>query len=457
MARRLLLVLPAIAVGIVLWMLLTAGAPRGVDSVRVFGGPTWGISTLSWLLEVSTLDHGRRTPSPGRPLRLLVRAGDVEREWTGVSDADGYAEARVTLAAALTADPWLRVEARDTGVLLAEGTLSAPLATWQKDARREGGWLPGRTSGEVLLRVAALQGTLAVPFPGELLIEASRLPPASPNDTLPPTSPVPALELALELDGGERLLTRDATRLTDAHGRARVLVRPLEHAIRLQVTAHTRATPQGQPALVGQWTGALPVMAGALHASLDGARLLVRSPIASDLAFVSLVTERERLAGYLLALAPDGNGLASGSLELEPELLARLREGPTYAVVSSAYDKRSPSAVGWPLFAATLGPSLLPAHTFDAPDQLLLDGSVLALGRERELRLGRRRLGAYGLGLVGAALLVTFGYSVRTRASRAADGPAALDLTSQRWAIGLAVACIVLAVAALLFFALSSR
>jgi hypothetical protein len=439
----------------VLWTLLTAGAPRAVDSVRVFGGPTWGISTLSWLLSVSTLDAGRHTPSPGRPLRLLVRAGDVEREWTGVSDADGHAEARVTFKAALTADPWLRVEARDTGALLAEGRVSAPLATWQNDARREGGWLPGRASGDVALRVAALQGTLAVPFPGELVIEARRLPPVSADGTLPAlTEPVPALELGLELEGGERLPTRDAALLTDAQGRARVPIRPLEHAIRLQVTAHTRATPHGQPALVGQWTGALPVKAGALHASLDGSRLRVSSPIAADAAFVSLVTERERLAGYVLGLAPDADGLASGSLDIEPELLTRLREGPAYAVVSSEYDKRSPSAVGWPLWAATLERSPLPAHTFDAPDQLLHDGSPRALARERELRLGRRRLGAYGLGLVGAALLVTFGYCVRARAAAA---PAALDLTSQRWAVGLAVGCIVLAVAALLFFALSSR
>jgi hypothetical protein len=198
-------------------------------------------------------------------------------------------------------------------------------------------------------------------------------------------------------------------------------------------------------------------MAGALHASLDGTRLRVSSPIAADTGFVSLVTERERLAGYVLGLSADADGLASGSLELEPELLARLREGPAYAVVSSQYDKRSPSAVGWPLLAAPLGAWPLPAYTFDAPDQLLLDGSLGALARQRERLLGRRRLAALGLGLVGAALLVVFGYSVRARAPQASYGPAALELTSQRWAIGLAAACIVLAVAALLFFALSSR
>jgi hypothetical protein len=457
MARRLLLVLPAIAVGIVLWTLLTAGAPRAVDTVRVLGGPTWGISTLSWLVSVSTLDDGRRSPSPGRPLRVLVRAGNVEREWTGVSDADGHAEARVTFATPLVADPWVRVEARDTGALLVEGTLSAPLENWQKDARREGGWLPGRASGDVALRVAPLEGTLAVPFPAELVIEARRVPPASAGNTSPAALPAPGLELGLELEGGERMPTPDATLLTDAQGRARVLVRPLEHAIRLQVTAHARASPDAQPTLVGQWTGALPVLAGALHASLEGAELRVRSPIAADTAFVSLITERERLAGYILGLAPDADGLASGRLELEAPVLARLRDGPAYAVVSSAYDKRSPSAVGWPLFAAAPAASALPAHTFAAPDQLLLDGSERALARELELRRGRRRLAALGLGLVGAALLVAFGYSVRRRASHAADGPGALDLASQRWAIGLALGCIVLAVAALIFFALWSR
>jgi len=455
MARRLLLVLPAIAVGIVLWTLLTAGAPRAVDSARVLGGPTWGISTLSWLLSVSTLDAGRRSPSPGRPLRLLVRAGNVEREWTGRSDADGHAEARVTFATPLAEAPWVRVEARDTGALLAEGTVSATPATWQSEARREGGWLPGRASGEVALRIAPLEGTLAVPFPAELVIEASRVLPASAAAASPAAVPAPGLEIGLELEGAEQLPPGGATRLTDAQGRVRVRVRPLEHAIRAQVTAHARAAAEGQPALVGQWSGALHVLAGAWHASLEGAELRVRSPIAADTAFVSLVTERERLAGYVLGLVPDSDGLASGRLELEAPLLARLRDGPGYAVVSSAYDKRSPSAVGWPLLAATTAPWPVPAHTFAAPDQLLLDGSEQASARELELRRARRRRAALGLGLVGAALLAAFAYSVR--ASHAAEKPAALGLASQRSAIGLAVGCIVLAVSALIFFALSSR
>ena len=233
-----------------------------------------------------------------------------------------------------------------------------------------------------------------------------------------------------------------------AQGRARVAIRPQEHAIVLRVRARAAAT--GTPELTGQWYGAVPVTPGALHAALDGSRLLVRSPIPRDLAFVSLVDSERRLAGYVLELTPDAEGGARASVELEPSLLRRAQTEDLFAVASSQPDKRSASSVGWPLRHGAE-----PGSSFDAPDQLLLDGSAMVLARECEQRRRRRWTAASLLGLVGALTLAAFVRALRRPVQR--GGPDALQLGSQRWWIGLALACLLLGLGALAYFGLLQR
>lgn len=415
------------------------------------GGPTRGSTSASWLVFVERLDAGQRSPSPGRPLRVSVRAGAQNASWTGTSDRSGLAEVRIELERPLDSDASVRIET-DDGALLAEGAVALSGENWRSAARRRGGWLPGQqlpgqAGSELWLRVAPAQGTFAVPFSSELSIEVTRGPAlaAASGGSFSGALPVSGARLELELSGAE---PSTATARSDAQGRARVAIRPQEHAIVLRLAA--RASAAGAPELVGQWYGALPVTPGALHAELDGTRLLVRSPIPRDVAFVSLVDSERRLAGYVLELTPDAEGGARASVELAPPLLERVQTEDVFAVASSEPDKRSASSVGWPL-----RPGAEPASSFDAPDQLLLDGSAGVLARESELRRKRRWTAALLLSVVGALTLAAFARELRRPAER--DGPDALRLVSQRWWIGLALACLLLGLGALAYFGLLQR
>jgi len=450
--RRLLLALPAVAVGIVLWAVLTAGWARPVDVARVAGGPTRGATTLSWLLSVEHLDEGQRQPSSERPIRLELQAGAVRAAWSGRTDRSGHAEARIELARALERDPWVRIEATDTGAILAEGAAALTQEDWRQGARQRGGWLPGQQHGELWLRVAPTEGTLAVPFSTELVIEVTSGAAlgSAPGGLMSGAQPAAGIPIALELSGAER--TSGAPLLeTGADGRARVGIRPLEHAVVLRAWAPgaTSAAPAR-----GQWYGALPVTPGALHVALAGSRLAVRSPIPRDHAFVSLVDRERRFAGYSLELSPDSDGGASASLELAPELLARAANEALFAVVSSEPDKRSASAVGWPL-----QPHTQPALTFDVADRLLLDGSDGVRERERHARLERRQLAAALLALVGSLMLGVFAHELRRPRSASApqDPPAELVFTPQRWWIILALGCLLCGVVLLTYFGLLQR
>jgi hypothetical protein len=458
--RRLLLALPAVAVSIVLWAVLTAGWAQPVEVARVLGGPTRGSTSLSWLVFVERLEAGQRRPSPRRALRVSARAGTQSASWTGQSDPAGLAEVRIELERPLDSDPSVRIESAD-GVLLAEGVAALSGENWRSAARRHGGWLPGQqlagpAGNELWLRVAPAEGTFAVPFASELIIEVTRGPAlaAASGGLLFGAQPVSGAELELELSGAEPAIARARS---DAGGRARVAIRPQEHAIVLRLAAH--ASAPGAPALTARWYGALPVTPGALHAALEGTHLLVRSPIPRDMAFVSLVDGERRLAGYLLELTPDAEGGARASVELTPPLLRQAQLEDVFAVASSEPDKRSASSVGWPLRR-----ELEPAWTFDAPDQLLLDGSAGALARESAQRRQRRWTAALLLSLVGALTLGAFARELRAPRRGHPSGPEAqlagadtLQLGSQRWWIGLALACLLLGLGALAYFGLLQR
>lgn len=464
MLHRLLLMLPAVAVGIVLWAVLATGWPSPVTMARVVGGPTPGASVLAWQLTVQRLARERREPSPGLGVRLIVDAGAEHVAWSGTTDAAGRVEARVQLASPLREPARVRVESSE-GQLLAEGNVELGGNEWRKGLRRTGGALPGKRQGKLWVDVWAAEGALAVPFASELAIVVSGggLDRSSP-DRVTGIQGIAGAELRVELSGAERTAP-DAPLRTDERGRVRLGIRPLEHAILLQVRAHLPAGVDGtrgpdRPAFVapvagpasGEWYGALPVTPGALHAALDGTQLVVRSPIPRDMAFVSLTDARYRLAGYLLPLQPDAEGGASASVPLDAQLLADADE--LWAVVSSEPDKRSTSAVGWRI--QTTMPSD-PAVTFDVADQLLLDGSAGVLQRERTARLARRRVAATLLALVGAAMVATFSLEARRSAQRAAVAPAELALTSQRWWLSLALCCLLLGIGALAYFGLLQR
>jgi hypothetical protein len=468
MLRRLLLVLPALAVGIVLWAVLTTGWPAPVSIARVVGGPTLGTNTLSWLLSVQRLEDERRVPSPGLGVRVSVENGTDRAAWAGTTDGAGEVEAVLRLARPLTAAAHVRVESSD-GQLLADGEVELDRDTWHKGARRQLAGVPGRQRGNLWLGVFVREGTLAVPFSSELSIRVTggATDSEAREGMVSGYHGIAGVTVEVELTGAERTDPTAPLR-TDEKGTVSLGLRPLEHAITLQLHVQAAAgvdlaaayrdkepaaflyelPADGSPA-TGEWFGSLPVTPGALHVTRNGTQLLVRSPIPRERAYLSLVDGQHRLAGYILALTQDADGGASASVQLDSEL--RPPSGELYAVVSSEPDKRSPGTVGW-----QLGPPGL-AHTFDVPEQLLLDGSAGVLQLERAARLARRQVAAILLSLVGAAMVAAFALEARSSARRAAAAPAELALGSQRGWLALALGCLLLGIGALAYFGLAQR
>jgi hypothetical protein len=462
--RLLILLLPLLAVGSVGWAFVTTLRPERVLAARVHGGPCADGAARSLLLALSTAQGDERKPEPRAPLHVRVtEASGASFDWQGVADAGGLVE--LALGRCADAAPLLEVEGA-RGERLARGVLEPSRERWRA-AERRGGWLTGQASGELVLRVAPLEGALAVPFRSALVLEAANA----------DGSAARGVQLRFESDGAA---LGNSVATTDERGRARVQLEPLEHAISLRVEA------RGKAGALGRWYGALPVVPGALHGVLDGRRLRVRSPIAREHAYVALVDEHARLAGMVVELTPDATGGAEGSIELTmlgaqhaagyfsegsdadpspaevnpagtpPQL--NFSEGSDadpspagshpqlWAVISSEADKRSAAVVGWPLRGAGW-----PPRTFDALDQPLLDGLPEALAHERAARRGRRRAAALGAGLAGLLTAALFVLEVRS-AERRARGLAGAAPRRSGAALGLALSCLVLGLAALIWF-----
>jgi hypothetical protein len=299
----------------------------------------------------------------------------------------------------------------------------------------------------VLVEVGAARGVLAVPFESALLVRALV------SDARGELVALAGASLEVELTGAELLAPAAPT---DARGRSRLPVRPEEHSVSLRL----RVRGDGRE---GGWYGALPVRPGALLGTRDGAQLIVRSPIPRAQAYVSWITRRERVAGALVPLAEDPDGTSSGRLALDPATLSRLDAEPSWAVVSSEYDKRSAGAVGWP-FGVAVDPDA-PPTTLDAGDLVLCDGRARALERAHQRTgLRRRDAGAALLG-VGGLMSALFWAEVRGRRGRRHErGPAsdseetlAPGAVTGSGLLVVALLCIALGVGALAYFGLLAR
>lgn len=428
MRRTLLMCLPAANAAIVAWAVL-ADAPGRVEFARVLGGPSRAGARTSLLVDAWTLEGDRRVPLPGLSLRLASQGAEPRTLGSAVTDANGRFETQVDLPSS-PAVPWLRVERSSDGAVLAEGELALEVEHWRKDARSEGGWLAGQRSGELALEVAIADGVLAVPFAGQLILRV--------RDGLGAEArPVAGARVELELTGA-RLEAQAPPPITDARGELVLGLRPIEHALSLRASANEGTRR-------GQWYGALPVLPGALWAEQAAGSIVVRSPIVRDQAFLSVVSASERLAGAIVELTPQPDGSASGHFEPGAALLARLSSEPSWAIVSSEADKRSPAVVGWPLGAAR---AQIPAKTFAVCDRVLLDGQPGALADLAGRRsVHQRRAGAF-LAAMAALTVALFWAEVRAHARPAAPGWAARNALS----LAAALASIALGLGALAYF-----
>jgi len=191
----------------------------------------------------------------------------------------------------------------------------------------------------------------------------------------------------------------DGTRLqTGAGGMAKLLLQPRAHVVLLGIEALHRGR-------TGKWYSTLPVVPGALHASVAGGELRLVSPVPRDEAFYSIVSESARLFGGRVILTKASGGGAAASLALPDGL-----RPPFWVVVSSEADMGTQAAVGWPVGFE------VPTATFDAKDVLLLDGLPSAYERSRE-RPRRARL----LAGLFALLSLTLALVLLTQRVRRAD------------------------------------
>jgi hypothetical protein len=424
--------LPLVTVGVVCFALYVVAAPRPYPGARVYGGATLGVEQVSFRVEVVERLEELEAPLVARPIRVEAELGaGPPAVWRGRLDALGMAHPYFRVRAPSTRPARIRVTFDDSAQpALADGQVALDAPSWTKQARELGGWLNGRRSGSLHIDVAAAEGVFAIPFAGPVMLRVTR-----------GEQPVPGVALHVEGDGLVVVRPRAGqTETTDDGGRALAAVSPLEHVASLRVVAEARSGERGT------WYATLPILPGALHASLEQNRLRVASPIARDVAFFMLSDGRARLLSGSVPLAPDGRGGAVGSVDLP---IARTR--PLWAIVSSEAPLNSPGAVGWPLAADAAHE---PPHTWTVADALLLDGLMQGFAHDQRRKAHARQLaGGFSAGAALLIVLLLIG-RVQSEDARLATHLAALlpdDAASQQlvrprkaWALAVAAVCIAL-------------
>jgi hypothetical protein len=440
-----LYVLPFATAAVVGFALFVVGAQRPYVGARLYGGPTENAPRLSFRLEVVERYRGVEGPltADAGPFTVDARFQDgSSARWTGQLDSLGMAS--VTLeppGGVVRGAAQVRV-LRPGAEPIAEGQVWLPIAAWLARAERHGGWLDVPSKGELKVRVALARGALAVPFAEAIWIEVTRGGRA-----------LAGAKLRVEPEGVRlvRPSARDTLIDTDAAGRVAIVVAPREHNVALSVVVE-------QAGARGEWYSRLPVVPGAYSVTLVDRRLRIESPVARDVAFFALLTDRARIAGGPVQLDPDGRGGAVQIVDVGP-----LPDQQIWAQVSSEPELASAATVGWPLRVPAT-PVGDPPNTFQVPDHLLLDG--LGMGARAELqRRSKARAIAAGFTLI-ALLLASLIVIVRTRSAdarlrahlqAAGEQAASRDLIAQKRAgarVALAVLCIALGFAVIAMAAL---
>jgi hypothetical protein len=428
-------------VAVLAYALFVVGAPRPYLGARVFGGTTEGVRRLS--LRVAVVRRFVEVEEPASLAKIEIAAEGAGRREV-VLDERGMGVAELDLGGA-PGRARLSVTTRDAQgtLLLADGIAELPLGEWRARARLRGGWLQGSVHGNALMRVGPGRGAFAVPFADPLWIEVRAA-----------SGPVASATVVLEPDGFD-LVDGASPVITDVEGRAIVRIAPRDHV------AWLKASATGPGGIAVEWSGPIPVTAGALHASLQDDQLRIESAIERDVAYWALQSDRARLAGGPVALSPTGRGGAVALVRLPPD--ARAPE--LWAVVSGEPELDSASTVGWPLAPGGLAPGPDPPLARAVPDRLLVDGLLLGYRadaarrhRARQLALGFTLLSA----LLAGALLVAEGrraaarHDAHLRAAGATPNDAdAIAQRKSRWFMAVvALLCVAMGFIVVLLVAL---
>lgn len=379
-------VIPTAAVIVTAVVLMGPGSQRSVLAARVRGAAVPGGRTMALRIETVRSLYGVAEPAALGGLTVVASLpGSPFPTWTGETKADGVAEVRLEGAVPLTGSVSIKVVsiagmARPR--LLAEGRIplrNAPSPFVQL------GTLQGTTRGDLPVRVDAVRGVMAAPFPEELRLFVG--------------SGGPGGRAEVTLSGvGVALTTERLT--TDDRGIATVSVKALAHQVDLVVDAQAGAR-------AGHWEGTLPVVPGAIWISPaePGAPLSVVSPSPRAHAYVSLWSEEGRVFGAAVPLKRDDAGFFRG--ELGPSLPPSARL--LYAVVAGDPVERGAGTVAWPIQPPE---GAIFARSID----LLLDGVPGAVEREQARVLVARRAAA--LVVAAAAIVEILLLVLQSRASQ---------------------------------------
>ena len=383
MSRAWSLALPVLTVLVVSYALLVAGVPRKLHGARIYGGPSAGASTLSLRVESVERDGERENAFWNGPLSVHARSSDGPELVLAVNEAvHGVADFQVPFAHPVRGA--VELELRDAAsALLASGRFELDASRWAARARRRGGWIRGRGDKALVLSVAAERGAFVVGSADALTIRVESA-----------GTKVAGARLTITAEGA-RVSASEPLR-TDERGRASVQFEASALNPTLRIEARTEA---GESGLID--TG-IPVVPGGMHALRVGDELRVESAVPRSEAFFSLVSDRGRVAGGVVALNANGRGGSVGAVTLPA------RPSPAWFVLASEVDLNTAAAIGWPLDAGAE-----PTQTFDVADVLLLDGLPAAFEREQVRRLRVRWLTAAFIAVALALSVVQLLWRVR--------------------------------------------
>jgi hypothetical protein len=314
--------LPFITTCVVFGLLVGPGQARPVRGARLF--------TAEEAPSTVRLELRERDGLLVRPLGELdltfQRASEVTTATVGPS---GVVE--ITLATPLEEGERLRITGPGQEVLLD--------ALYQDGDRRSApiaeGW--SFRAGETSVRVRAMDGPLAPPFPSRISIEVT-------GSAIPPAVTYTAAQA--EPAAGRVLL--------DARGRGELVLTPIASPVDLTLEL---VTPGGRV----ERQARLDAPLGAIHAALDASseEVILTSLSPRDVAFVSLFDGKRRVGGSEVQLSRMEDGLSRGRLALREAFPGALpREGaasPTIVTSSTAEEDAAVSV--W--FAGSEAPALL--------------------------------------------------------------------------------------------------
>ena len=398
--------LPVVTVAVIAFALFVVGAPRPYFGARVYGGTTEGVSTLS--LRIAVVERFVEVEEPAALGTITVCARTASKSTEREVTLDEGGMAAVTLD--LGGEPGkaeIEVSAPGAGrpLRLALGQAELSTTEWRARERLRGGWLKGSLKGNANIRVAPARGAFAVPFTDPLWIDVNS-----------ESGPVVGATLDIDADGFEVVGERGPW-TTNAAGRVSVSIAPRDHVAWLRVTAKNAS------GVDAEWSGPIPVAAGALHASREGSKLRIESAIERDVAYWAIEGDASRIAGGPVKLQATGRGGAVALIDL-PELAARplwgvvSGEPELWGVVSGEPELDSASTVGWPLSTRADPLAVDPPLARSVPDWLLVDGLMLGFRADAERRQKARHL---ALGFTALASLLALVLLVREGRRSAAD------------------------------------